>query len=427
MVHVAFVRSPHAHARIAGIDAAEALQVPGVLRVFTGKDLEAHCEPWVAVLAHLKGMKSAPQRPLPTRAGHLGRRGGGGRGGRDARHRRGCRRQGPRRLRAVAGGGGYGDGARSRHPRHSSRAGRQSLLPAGERERQRRAGVRRRPQGRGGHLPHRPPHRADAGAALDPGRLQPRLGQAHRPPRHAGAAHDAGRVRPAPPPARGRRARDLRRRGRQLRHQGARLPRRDGRGGDRQDHGPPGEVHRRPAGELLQRHPRPRPPHRGPHGRGRGRAHHGHRYRRPHGHRTLLGLSAHQRGGGQPGGEPGRRPLRLRQLPRQDHGGAAEQDAHLPVPRGGPPHRHRRHRGPRGPRGGGRGPRSGRVPAPQPDGRRQLPAHLAGRHEVRGPVAHRLARQAAGHDRLPGAARRAGAAARRGHLPRHRHRQPSSS
>ena len=65
MVHVAFVRSPHAHARIAGIDPAAALQVPGVLRVFTGKDLEAHCEPWVAVLAHLKGMKSAPQRPLP--------------------------------------------------------------------------------------------------------------------------------------------------------------------------------------------------------------------------------------------------------------------------------------------------------------------------------------------------------------------------
>ena len=39
--------------------------MPGVLRVFTGKDLAAHCDPWVAVLAHLKGMKSAPQQPLP--------------------------------------------------------------------------------------------------------------------------------------------------------------------------------------------------------------------------------------------------------------------------------------------------------------------------------------------------------------------------
>jgi CO/xanthine dehydrogenase Mo-binding subunit len=66
MVHVAFVRSPHAHARIAGIDGGVALQVPGVLRVFTGRDLATVCEPWVAVLAHLKGMKSAPQRPLPV-------------------------------------------------------------------------------------------------------------------------------------------------------------------------------------------------------------------------------------------------------------------------------------------------------------------------------------------------------------------------
>src|SRR5262245_46875597 len=65
MVHMVFVRSPHAHARILSIDGAEALQVPGVLRVFTGRDLAAHCDPWVAVLAHLKGMKSAPQRPLP--------------------------------------------------------------------------------------------------------------------------------------------------------------------------------------------------------------------------------------------------------------------------------------------------------------------------------------------------------------------------
>jgi carbon-monoxide dehydrogenase large subunit len=66
MVNVAFVRSPHAHARIVNIDAAEALKIPGVVRVFTGADLVPHCSPWVAVLAHLKGMKSAPQRPLPV-------------------------------------------------------------------------------------------------------------------------------------------------------------------------------------------------------------------------------------------------------------------------------------------------------------------------------------------------------------------------
>jgi carbon-monoxide dehydrogenase large subunit len=65
MVHVAFVRSLYAHAKIVGVDAREALKVPGVLRVFSGKDLADYCDPWVAVLAHLKGMKSAPQRPLP--------------------------------------------------------------------------------------------------------------------------------------------------------------------------------------------------------------------------------------------------------------------------------------------------------------------------------------------------------------------------
>lgn len=65
LVHAAFLRSPHAHARIVSIDASEALKVPGVVRVFTGADLAKVCDPWVAVLAHLKGMKSAPQYPLP--------------------------------------------------------------------------------------------------------------------------------------------------------------------------------------------------------------------------------------------------------------------------------------------------------------------------------------------------------------------------
>jgi carbon-monoxide dehydrogenase large subunit len=37
--YAAFVRSPHAHARITGIDAAEALASPGVLAVYTGADI----------------------------------------------------------------------------------------------------------------------------------------------------------------------------------------------------------------------------------------------------------------------------------------------------------------------------------------------------------------------------------------------------
>lgn len=64
MVHVAFVRSPFAHARIKRIDLADAKDVKGVLRIFTGADLAEVCTPWVAVLAHLKGLKSPPQHAL---------------------------------------------------------------------------------------------------------------------------------------------------------------------------------------------------------------------------------------------------------------------------------------------------------------------------------------------------------------------------
>jgi aerobic carbon-monoxide dehydrogenase large subunit len=39
-VYAVFVRSPHAHARIRSIDSQAALQAPGVVGVFTGKDLE---------------------------------------------------------------------------------------------------------------------------------------------------------------------------------------------------------------------------------------------------------------------------------------------------------------------------------------------------------------------------------------------------
>ncbi len=64
MLHVAFLRSPHAHARIVAIDHTAARGMPGVVAVFTGPDLAAVCAPWIGVLTHLKGLKSAPQYPL---------------------------------------------------------------------------------------------------------------------------------------------------------------------------------------------------------------------------------------------------------------------------------------------------------------------------------------------------------------------------
>src|SRR5438045_6017305 len=64
MAHVAFVRSPHAHARIKQIDAAAANRAPGVVAIVTGAELAKVCTPWVGVLTHLKGLKSAPQHAI---------------------------------------------------------------------------------------------------------------------------------------------------------------------------------------------------------------------------------------------------------------------------------------------------------------------------------------------------------------------------
>ncbi len=65
MAHAAFVRSPHAHAEIAGINVEQARAAPGVIAVITGKDLADIHDPWVGVLTHLEGIKSAPQYALP--------------------------------------------------------------------------------------------------------------------------------------------------------------------------------------------------------------------------------------------------------------------------------------------------------------------------------------------------------------------------
>ncbi|HET7492892.1 MAG TPA: molybdopterin cofactor-binding domain-containing protein, partial [Bradyrhizobium sp.] len=64
MMHVVFVRSPHAHARIIAIDASAAKRVPGVIAVVTGEELARYITPWVGVLSHLKGLKSAPQSAI---------------------------------------------------------------------------------------------------------------------------------------------------------------------------------------------------------------------------------------------------------------------------------------------------------------------------------------------------------------------------
>src|SRR2546425_5278451 len=64
LAHVAFFRSPYAHARIKKLDFSKALKSQGVIGIFDGRAVAEYCTPWIAVLAHLKGIKSPPQHAI---------------------------------------------------------------------------------------------------------------------------------------------------------------------------------------------------------------------------------------------------------------------------------------------------------------------------------------------------------------------------
>ena len=61
LLHLAFVRSPYAHARILGIDPAPALAAVPNARVFTGAEIAEICAPWQGTMEHLPTMVSPPQ------------------------------------------------------------------------------------------------------------------------------------------------------------------------------------------------------------------------------------------------------------------------------------------------------------------------------------------------------------------------------
>ena len=63
VVEVAFVRSPHAHARIVSVDVERARALPGVAYVLTGAEAAEAAPGWRGVLAY-PGMKAGLQRPL---------------------------------------------------------------------------------------------------------------------------------------------------------------------------------------------------------------------------------------------------------------------------------------------------------------------------------------------------------------------------
>jgi carbon-monoxide dehydrogenase large subunit len=65
MLHAAFVRSPHPHALIRGVDAGAARRLPGVMAVFTGTDLAQLTNPFVGLLP-LPGLYNPVHYALAT-------------------------------------------------------------------------------------------------------------------------------------------------------------------------------------------------------------------------------------------------------------------------------------------------------------------------------------------------------------------------
>jgi carbon-monoxide dehydrogenase large subunit len=64
MVHAVFVRSVHAHARLARVDVTRARAAPGVVAVLTGADVARLCRPYRGILHHYTGMKTGAIVPL---------------------------------------------------------------------------------------------------------------------------------------------------------------------------------------------------------------------------------------------------------------------------------------------------------------------------------------------------------------------------
>jgi carbon-monoxide dehydrogenase large subunit len=64
LLHAAFVRSPHAHARIVSIDVRGALEAPGVVHAYDGAAIGTVCQPWQTRLATWPAHRSPPQPAL---------------------------------------------------------------------------------------------------------------------------------------------------------------------------------------------------------------------------------------------------------------------------------------------------------------------------------------------------------------------------
>ena len=195
---------------------------PGVIGVFDGRAVAEYCTPWVAVLAHLKGIKSPPQHAIAIE--------------------RACW-QGEAVAAVVAESRAQAEDAAALIEAEWEE------LPAVVDMEESLDGTEDHPSEFGDNICFKREHdtggvdeafaKADVvveetfhfgrhtGVCLegraDPRRLQRGRAFADRVPRDPGAAHDAGHLLAAPRHSRGERARDREGRRRLLRHQGARL------------------------------------------------------------------------------------------------------------------------------------------------------------------------------------------------------------
>jgi aerobic carbon-monoxide dehydrogenase large subunit len=64
-LHARFVRSPHAHARILGVDADAARALPGVVTVVTGRDLAKWTQP-LRIAPSIEGLHPVTVETMPT-------------------------------------------------------------------------------------------------------------------------------------------------------------------------------------------------------------------------------------------------------------------------------------------------------------------------------------------------------------------------
>ena len=72
MLHLVFVRSPHAHARIVSIDSEAAKRAPGVALIATGAEVAAQCKPFITdgVAQNRPGHKVPPQQVMAVDVAH---------------------------------------------------------------------------------------------------------------------------------------------------------------------------------------------------------------------------------------------------------------------------------------------------------------------------------------------------------------------